>query len=129
MTPRLAVMSLGKAIDRLAEALGEPETALVRDACIQRFEFAFELAWKAIQRSAAEEDMVCNSPRECLRAAFRLGWIDNDAGWMRMIDDRNRTAHTYDEQLAVEIYQRLPGHLGLFRGLHGVLMNHLPERP
>jgi len=114
--------SFGKAIDRLAEALAEPESAIVRDGAIQRFEFTFELAWKGVQKLTAYEDMPCNSPRECLRTAFRLGWIDNDAEWMRMVDDRNRTSHTYDEELAKEIYAKLPAYLERLRQLHATLV-------
>jgi len=39
--------SFNKALGRLAEALDAPASDLVRDASIQRFEFTFELAWKA----------------------------------------------------------------------------------
>lgn len=42
-------MLFEKALRRLEEALDKPESAIVRDASIQRFEFTFELAWKAIQ--------------------------------------------------------------------------------
>ncbi len=31
-----------EALNRLEEALGRPEDAIVRDACIQRFEFTFD---------------------------------------------------------------------------------------
>jgi hypothetical protein len=43
--------SLGKALDRLEEALEQPlENALAVDATIQRFEFTIELFWKALKR-------------------------------------------------------------------------------
>ena len=38
-----------QALSCLKEALGKPEDAIVRDASIQRFDFTFEMAWKAIQ--------------------------------------------------------------------------------
>ena len=53
MSPR--VETLAKALTRLCEALENPETDLTRDASIQRFEFCFELAWKAIQEHARKE--------------------------------------------------------------------------
>jgi len=34
---------------RLLEAVAEPESAIVRDAVIQRFEFSFELVWKTLK--------------------------------------------------------------------------------
>ena len=47
----LALQHFDKALARLHEVLAEPtETAIVRDALIQRFEFTFEAAWKAAYR-------------------------------------------------------------------------------
>lgn len=112
---------LSRALGRLEEALARPEDPIVRDACIQRFEFTFEMAWKAIQRHARGEGLECLSPRECVRTAFRLGLIDNDVHWMAMLEDRNRTSHTYDEESARAIYQALAGYVPLLRGLLGAL--------
>jgi len=113
--PRLALLE--QALARLDEALARPEDAIVRDASIQRFEFTFEMAWKAVQVHAAAEGLECVSPRDCLRAAFRLGVVDNDPTWMKMVEDRNRTTHTYDEASARAIYQALPDYAGLLRRL------------
>ncbi len=38
-------------------------------------------------------------------------------GWLAMLEDRNQTAHTYDEALAKDVYQRLPRHLPLLEKL------------
>jgi hypothetical protein len=34
-----------------------------------------------------------------------------------MLEDRNRTAHTYDETLAKDVYRRLSAHLPLLQSL------------
>jgi nucleotidyltransferase substrate binding protein (TIGR01987 family) len=101
----------------LEEGLEKPEDAIVRDACVQRFEFTFEMAWRAVQAFATVEGLDCVSPRECFRTAFRLGLIENDPVWMAMVEDRNRTSHIYDEDVAREIYGTLPGYARLFRTL------------
>jgi hypothetical protein len=44
----LLLSDLNQALLRLDEALKQPENEFIRDAAIQRFEFCFELAWKAI---------------------------------------------------------------------------------
>lgn len=111
------VVLFEQALNRLDEALAKPEDAIVRDACIQRFEFTFEMAWKALQRYALAEGLECVSPRDCFRAGFRLGLIDKDARWMAMLEDRNRTAHTYDEKGAIAIYRALRVYSQLLRGL------------
>lgn len=78
-----------RALSRLGEGLREPESALIRDACIQRFEFCFELAWKSVQQLLREQGQQCSSPKGCLRQAFKQGWIDEEAGWIAMLADRN----------------------------------------
>ncbi len=104
-----------------------PEDAIVLDACIQRFEFTFEMAWKAIQAHARVQGLPCVSPRDCLRTAFRLGLVEDDPAWMAMVEDRNRTTHTYDEASARAIYVALPGHARLLATLLGRLRE--PSRP
>lgn len=112
-----------QALRRLGEGLTKPEDAIVRDACIQRFEFTFEMAWKALQRHALAEGLECASPRDCFRTGFRLGLIDKDARWMAMVEDRNRTSHMYDEDSAKAIYRALAGYAQLL----GRLLEKLKE--
>ncbi|MBI4382255.1 MAG: nucleotidyltransferase substrate binding protein [candidate division NC10 bacterium] len=125
MTRRLG--SLRSAIARLREALETPETALSRDAAIQRFEFCFELAWKAVQERARSEGLECQSPKGCLKVAFAASWIDDEDGWLAMLEDRNLTAHTYDEELAKTVFGRLPRHLPLLEAL--LLRLTGPDKP
>lgn len=105
--PRL--VSPERAVDRLTEALAQPETSMNRDASMQRFEFCFELAWKAIQECLREEGADCQSPKSCLREAYRLEWLMDETGWIAMLDDRNLTAHTYDETFARTFTNVWPG--------------------
>jgi nucleotidyltransferase substrate binding protein (TIGR01987 family) len=115
-----------RALRRLQEALAKPEDSIVRDACIQRFEFTFEIAWKTVRAYALGEGIECMSPRECFRTAFRLELIENDPGWMAMIEDRNRTSHTYDEESAKLIYRALPNYAGLLEALLRKLQSPRP---
>jgi nucleotidyltransferase substrate binding protein (TIGR01987 family) len=118
---RAVVETLGRALVRLRAAVEEPKTEWTRDSAIQRFEFTFELAWKAVARLAREEGIECPSPRTALRTALRLGWIADDEIWLTMLDDRNRTSHTYNEAVAEELYSRLRAHLTALTGLHARL--------
>ena len=56
--------SLGDALGRLADALAQPKTEWTRDAAIQRFEFSFDPAWKAVSACARSEGVEARSPRE-----------------------------------------------------------------
>ena len=124
-TSEIRLRQLAQALKRLQEALALPEDSVVRDACIQRFEFTFETSWKAIQADAVAEGAECASPRDCFRMAFRLGLMDvHETRWLKMIEDRNRTSHTYDEEVAELIYRSLQAYAELF----GVLLAALQAR-
>ena len=96
---------------------------LFRSAAIQRFEFCFELAWKVIQEQARMEGLDCQSPKGCLKLAYKNGWVSDESGWLAMLENRNRTAHTYDEALAKDVYRRLSAHLPLLQALDVFLRN------
>jgi nucleotidyltransferase substrate binding protein (TIGR01987 family) len=81
---------------------------LVRDGLIQRFEFTFELAWKTLKAIFDEEGLTgLNSPKTVLREAFSAGMIEKDEVWLAMLNDRNTTAHIYNEQAAIEICSKI----------------------
>lgn len=118
-----------QALSRFEEGLALPVDPVVRDACIQRFEFTFETAWKAIQADASAEGLECTSPRDCFRTAFRMGILDlQETSWLKMVEDRNRTSHTYDEETAEEIYRSLRGYAQLFGALLGKHRDRAQQR-
>lgn len=89
-----------------------------RDAAIQRFEYTVEATWKAAQlRLAHDYGVESASPKPVIRNCAQNGVLcEDDARLaMDMIDDRNLTAHTYNEALAIAIFSRLPAHARLLR--------------
>jgi len=102
------------ALKRLSEVLDEPKSTITQDAAIKRFEFTFELLWKSLQRFLRIQGITCNSPKNCFKEAFLFGLVKDDPLWLRMIDDRNLTVHTYNEAVAIEIYQHLKDYMPLF---------------
>ena len=104
----LLLGDLRRAVLRLTEALGQPENEFVRDAAIQRFEFCFELAWKSVQTVARLEGQDCTSPRTAFSTAWRNGWVADEAAWLDMLEERNKTSHTYHEATAKEVFANLP---------------------
>lgn len=123
----LLLGDLHKAMLRLDEALRQPENEFVRDAAIQRFEFCFELAWKSIQASARLEGQDCASPRTAFSTAWRNGWIADEAAWLDMLEERNKTSHTYREAMAKEVFDNLPRHLPNLTQLHQALVTRVRE--
>ena len=127
---RLRLDDLGRALDRFDEALAVPRDApLAVDGTVRRFEFSFELAWKAIKDALAAEGIEEQTPRSVLRAAFAAGWLPDETAWLDMLDDRNLTSHTYEEALALALYGRLGAHAATLRAVYVVLRRRSESPP
>ena len=111
--------SLKKALAQLEVAVASPiEEPRDLAGIVKSFEFVFELSWKAIQAAAREEGRTVTSPRNACTEAFRLGWIEDPVAWGAILEDRNRTVHTYDEDFARRMCERImAAHLPAFRAL------------
>ena len=79
------------------------------DATIQRFEFCFEFAWKLMKAVLQYDGIEANSPRSCIRESWKQGLIPNAQEWLEMMEKRNLSSHTYDENAAREIYREVKG--------------------
>ena len=67
---------LERSLDRLAEALAvSAEEPLVIDGTIQRFEFTFELFWRAVRRLLARQGIEAHSPKAVLQQAYRVALL------------------------------------------------------
>ena len=105
-----------RALGTFREALREPKTPVTRDASIQRFEYTYEAVWKAAQLYLrVGESLSLASPAAVTRACFQSALLDEEQGRtaMDMLRDRNLTVHTYNEELADQIYSRLPVYAAL----------------
>ena len=54
---------------------------------------------------------------ELPKQAFEQGWIEDEETFAEMIQNRNLTTHTYNEDLAQEIYTNLGNYLSPFEFL------------
>jgi nucleotidyltransferase substrate binding protein (TIGR01987 family) len=79
---------------------------LEKEGTIQRFEFTHELAWK-VMKDFLEYDGISgiNGSRSATREAFNKGIISNGQIWMDMIESRNKTVHTYLEEILEKEYK------------------------
>jgi nucleotidyltransferase substrate binding protein (TIGR01987 family) len=112
------------ALARFSAILKEPKNDIVRDSAIKRFEFTFDLCWKSLKVYLNEKKgIVCASPKDCFKEAYRQGIIDYDEVWIRFVDLRNETAHTYQEEMAEKVYSALPDVLKHFESLFLVIRN------
>jgi nucleotidyltransferase substrate binding protein (TIGR01987 family) len=129
----LSVKKFLRALGRLEEAVTSPPSPLQSDAVLQRFEFTFELCWKALRIHLSETHGIeISSPKGTLKEAFRHGLIqdEQEKPALQMLDDRNRSTHVYDEPEAMEIFSRVcSAHLPLLKSLLASLMKERSNYP
>lgn len=97
-----------QALEALQRALGQPKNEYLRDSVIQRFEFTYELAWKALKRYLEQEEGAENvdilQRRDLYRMAAEKGLISDPVTWFGYHRARNETVHTYQEAKGDEVY-------------------------
>lgn len=113
------------AVKRLSDAIIDYDKYhidSVRDGVIQRFEFCTELAWKTIREYLIDQGYSdINSPKNVLKTAFSDGLINNEQGWLEILESRNITSHVYDESTAENIFKNICN-------VYIVLFNQLIEK-
>lgn len=75
----------------------------IQSGIIDKFELQFELGWKLLKALLSYEgDPVAasGSPRDTLKAAYQYFDFMDEALWLRMLRDRNDSAHIYDGEKA-----------------------------
>ncbi len=81
---------------------------LERQGLIQCFEYTYELAWNTLKDFFEEqgESSILGS-RDAFRLGFKRGLIENGETWMGMIESRVLTSHTYNEDLAQAVAEKI----------------------
>ena len=75
---------------------------------IQCFEYTYELAWNVMKdyfEFQAEEGI--NGSRDAIKLSFKRNLITNGEGWMDMIKSRIKSSHTYNNEIADEILEKI----------------------
>jgi nucleotidyltransferase substrate binding protein (TIGR01987 family) len=109
------ISSLRQALATLDEALAAraiaPGDKFIRDACIQRFEYSYELAHKMLRRYLAASEPAVHemSFPSLIRLGYERGLLAQSWDvWTQFRDARNATSHAYDEAKANEVVEKIP---------------------
>lgn len=98
-----------RAFARLEEAVDLTKkralSELEKQGLIQAFEYTHELAWNVLkdflQASGVKE---IYGSKNATREAFKVDLINDGEVWMKMIEDRNQTSHTYNQDVSEKIF-------------------------
>lgn len=113
-----STLEFKKAVLKLQEALSQPKNDFLRDSTIQRFEFCIELAWKTSKKIMGTRT---SAPKDVIREMAQSSYIQNADIWLKAIDMRNLSSHTYKEDLAEQVYGFASCFLGELQQLVAVL--------
>lgn len=81
---------------------------LEEQGLIKRFEFTHELAWNVLKDYFEYQGNTnLTGSRDATREAFNKGVISDGEGWMEMIKSRNQSSHTYNEEVADELQDKI----------------------
>lgn len=118
MDEKLDLTSFSNAVETLIVVLDEYDkdesNAIVRDSCIQRFEYCYDLAKKTIRRylKTIDDDPMDigdESLENIIRDAYTKGLTKHSWDiWDGYRMNRNRTSHGYDEEIAIQVVEQLP---------------------
>jgi len=105
---KLRFINFEKAFKLLEKSIQiENPTETERAGIIQFFEMTFELSWKLLKDYLEAEGYSIKSPRQAFKQAVQSEIIADGHQWMQALDDRNLTVHTYDEDTAKEVEEKI----------------------
>ncbi len=90
---------------------------IVLDVAAKRFEFTYEMAWKALKRLLDFLGIDARTPRAIFKEAYAHGLITDEQVWLDMIEMRNLSSHIYDEHEISPLLTQLERFLTAFEQL------------
>lgn len=93
----------------LARAVELKSPSIIEKAgMIQFFEICFELSWKVLKDYLGAQGFAdLKYPREIIKKAFEVELIEDGEKWLEALQNRNLTAHTYDEKIANQVVKSI----------------------
>lgn len=87
----------------------EPYDNVVLTGLVGLYEICFEQAWKMMKEILemhGYEEGATGSPKIILKTAYQAGMVDNEEMWLQALQERNNVAHSYNENIALDIVKR-----------------------
>lgn len=113
---------------RTVQEIEPPYTVMNTAGSVALFEICFEQAWKAMKEALTENgysESKIGSPRQIIKLAFGAGMINKQEEWLKMLTSRNDVAHSYNEEIALEIIAAVKGeYISLFDDLRDELLEN-----
>jgi len=102
-------VNFNKALAQLEDAVTLSKqrelSRLEKQGVIQAFEFTHELAWNVLKDYLEDQgEQNIRGSKDATRYAFKVDLVSDGELWMAMIQSRNVSSHTYDEETAEALF-------------------------
>lgn len=98
-----------KALSQLKKFIDKKELSeLEKQGIVKAFEYTYELAWNTLKdflEYQGKSGLI--GSRDTFREAFKENIITDGEEWMEMLKSRNLTIHTYNQETADEITDKV----------------------
>lgn len=93
---------------RLCENYNAPYDVVTQTGLVNLFTICFEQSWKAVKEILEEhgyDERKTGSPKMIIKLAYQAGMIRDEEAWRDVLRMRNEVAHSYNENVALEIIE------------------------
>lgn len=94
----------------LVQTVEEPYDVMTLTGSAALFGICFEQAWKAMKEillSHGFAESQTGSPKQILKLAYSAGMLHDETQWLAMLASRNDVSHSYNEETAKALIQRV----------------------
>lgn len=106
---------------KLCKNYTAPYDVVTETGLVNLFSICFEQSWKAMKEILEDHgysESKTGSPKMIIKLAFSAGMVQDESGWLELLDRRNEIAHSYNEEVAVNIIEKTKDrYLALFEAL------------
>ena len=98
-----------------------PYDVVTETGLVNLFSICFEQSWKAMKELLEDHgysESKTGSPKMIIKLAFNAGMVQDESGWLELLDRRDEIAYSYNEEVAVAIIEKTKDrYLALFEAL------------
>lgn len=102
--------NFNRALDnlKLCKEYAAPYDVVTETGLVNLFSICFEQSWKVMKELLEKHgysESKTGSPKMIIKLAYSAGMIQDEAGWIELLDRRNEVSHSYNEEVAVRIIE------------------------
>ena len=105
-------------IDRFEEILKNEKSDYYRDAALQRFSFACDMALKCIRSMAAEQGKSCETFQQCVEWCLGKNWLEENAPWKEITESHGQASQKLKGESADLEYDKLDSYCRLLKNIY-----------